>query len=378
MIWLATIFTVIAFINLFTAVASFRTEKIPKLRKYPGVTIICRTWDDDHVVGRFIEGCLNQDYKGDIQIIIADDASTDKTGDVVKKYKGKIDYIRAKKHHKWKALFLNPIIETKVKGEILINTDIDAVLPKNYVTKMVTHLQKYDAVSSVCIGGNPDTLIAKSRIVEDIWLYGTGMKGRHTLTGKAAMYGGSHAIWMHALKKVGYYGEKTMTEDAELTVTLNKMGYKTGFCDDMVVMLEDVDSISHYMNERKRWLYGPYKIGKEYGAKHVLQGYNLLFGINMLLSAVSLNSLILLFFDSNFVAPFLISLITQVISLIRYRANLEVYLWIFPYIVIDPLIEGLTILGIIFDVLFRGGVKWIKVSGKKYHVGSPLRPVYRT
>jgi len=375
-IWLAYIFTALAFLNLLTAAASFIRNKLPNLKEYPAVTIICRTWDDDHVVGRFIESCLAQDYKGKLQIIIADDASNDDTEKVVKKYKEKIEYVKAKKHHKWKALFLNPIIKSKVKGEILVNTDIDAVLPKNYVTNMVRHLQKYDAVSSICIGGNPNSIIAKSRIVEDLWLYGTSMKGRHTLTGKAAMYGGSHAVWISVLEKVGYYGEKTMTEDAELTVTLNNMGYKTGFSDDMVVMLEDVDSVPHYLNERKRWLYGPLRMGKEYGIRQVLQKYNILFMMNMLLSSVTLYSFILSFFDPDFVLPFLISAMTHVISLLRYKAKPEVYTWLPFYVIIDPVVEFLSMAGIIIDTLFRGGVKWVRVSGKKYHTGSPLKPVY--
>ena len=59
-----------AFLNFLTALASFwKRRKTPKLSVFPGVTIICRTWEDDHVVERFIKGCLSQNYKGNLQII---------------------------------------------------------------------------------------------------------------------------------------------------------------------------------------------------------------------------------------------------------------------------------------------------------------------
>jgi len=364
----------VAFINLATALVSFRRKSLPALKKYPSVTIICRTWDDDHIVDRFIKGCLAQDYKGKLEIIIADDASQDRTPEVVKKYKGKIIYVRAKKHHKWKAMFLNPIIKKHVKSEILINMDIDAVMPRDYVTKMVRSLQMYDAVSSACIGGNPWTMIAKIRIIEDIWAYCTGMAGREVLIKKSGIYGGSHAIWMKVLREVGYYGTKTMVEDAELTVMLNERGYRTGFCDDVVVLLEDVETLKHYLNERKRWVYGPMEVAKAYNG---FQLYNLIFLINILLSTTSLVSLVLSFFDPIFAIPLGMNLLTHILSLKRFRAEPRVYSWILLYIFLDPVLEALALLGILKDSVFGKGVKWVKVSGNKYHMGDDLVPVFR-
>ena len=130
---LLEILGVFAAINLFTAIASFKKRKKVELKKRPTVSIVCRTWEDDHIVERFIKGCLAQDYKGKIQIIIADDASTDRTPIICKKYKDKITYVRSRKHHELKAKFLNKVIKEKATGKIIINMDIDAVMPKNYV-----------------------------------------------------------------------------------------------------------------------------------------------------------------------------------------------------------------------------------------------------
>lgn len=370
---LLALLTAVAFVNLVTAIASFKKDSVPPLLKYPSVTIICRTWDDDHIVERFLQGCLNQDYPGKIEVILADDASDDKTPEIAKKYKGRIKYIRAKEHHRWKAHFLNPIIKKHVRSDVLINTDIDAVLPPNYVSEMVRYLQKYDAVSSACIGGNPTTTVAKARILEDIWLFGAGMSGRSVITGSSAMYGGSHAIWMKVLKEVGYYGTKTMTEDAELTVMLNQKGYRTGFCDSMVVLLEDVESLGHYLNERKRWLYGPIKMFETYREFHL---FNLIFAMNILFSLVSLLAIVLATFDPAFLTPLAMSMATHLLSLVRFRAKPYVYLWIPLYIIVDPLIELAAFVGIVLDTLSGKGVRWVKVSGRKYHIGSPLEPVF--
>ena len=368
------ILTGIALFNLFTAVAAFKVKHVKKLKKFPPVTIICRTWDDDHVVDRFIKGCLRQNYKGKIQIIIADDASDDTTPEIVKKYAGKIIYVRSEKHHKWKALFLNKIIKEKVTGEILINTDIDAVLPKNYVKEMVRTLQTCDAASSVCVGGNPDTLISRIRIIEDLWLFSTTMKATSVLTDGAGIYGGSHAVWMHVLRDVGYYGTKTMTEDAELTATLNQKGYRIGFCDRTVVILEDVETLSHFLNERKRWIYGLVSMMHHYRDFNLS---NLVMSINSLLSTTALISAILSLFNPLYLIPFGLSFLSIFTSAILINAKTAVYFWLLPYLLFDPILELLAIVGIIYDSTFGKGVKWIKISGSKYHIGSRLVPIFK-
>jgi cellulose synthase/poly-beta-1,6-N-acetylglucosamine synthase-like glycosyltransferase len=374
MLWF-WVLTAAAAVNLLTALAAFKRRRVRPLERHPAVTIIVRTWDDDHIVPRFIEGCLAQDYPGKIQIIIADDASNDRTPEVVKPYvKAKqIQYIRAKQHHKWKAHFLNPIIKKHVKGEILVNTDIDAGLPPNYVTEMVRALQTCDAVSSTCVGGNPHTLVSRVRIVEDLWLYAASMAGRTALTNQAAMYGGSHAVWMKVLKEVGYYSTKTMTEDAELTVTLNQAGYRTCFCDRTTVLLEDVETFGQFLNERKRWIWGPIDMAKHYGGFHP---YNILFAFNVFLSTIALFSGAAAFFAPIFAIPFGISLFTLLLAFIKARAKLFTYPWIVPYILFDPLLELASILGIIKDTFLGKGVKWVKITGTKYHIGRQLVPVF--
>jgi len=369
------VLTAVAVVNLITALAAFVKRTLPPLRKHPPVTLIVRTWDDDHIVARFIEGCLAQDYKGKLQIIIADDASNDRTSEVVKPYvrAKKILYIRAKQHHPWKAMFLNPIIRKHAKGDILVNTDIDAILPPNYITEMVRSLQTCDAVSSTCIGGNPTTWVSRVRIVEDIWLYAASMAGRTNLTRQAAMYGGSHAIRMDVLKKVGYYSTKTMVEDAELMAVLHEQGYSTCFCDRVTVLLEDVETFRHFLNERKRWLWGPIDMAKYYGG---FRPYNLVFAFNALLSTTTLASAILTIFNPAYAVPLGIGMLTLVLAFFKIRARVFAYPWIIPYIILDPLIEAVALLGVVKDALFGGGVKWVKVSGTKYHVGTPLVPVF--
>lgn len=61
--------------------------------KYPLVTCIIPVFNGEKYIESAIESVLNQTYKN-IEIILADDGSTDNTPNLIRKYDGKIRYIR--------------------------------------------------------------------------------------------------------------------------------------------------------------------------------------------------------------------------------------------------------------------------------------------
>ena len=370
MMWLLLLFS---FLNLLTVLAAFGREKKRKLKSFPKVSILCRVWDDEEVVERFIKNCLDQDYPN-LEIIIADDASTDDTPKICEKYarKGLIKFYRAKRHHEKKAGLMNKVIKEMATGEIILATDVDAVFSKGWVKELVRHLQKSDAVSAPVIGGNFTTWMSKIRIVEDFWLFGASMLGRYRLLGKSALYGSNTGIKLDVLRKVGYYSMKTLTEDAELSLEVMSR-FKTSFCDRAIVLVEDVEDLKSYLNERKRWLHGTIR-------SSLLHKGDIVYGtLTVINYTLSFQFLLSLFSLSN---PFallscLLNLSSILLSLKRFEAKREVYLWVLPYLLLDPFLQALTLIGISHDLLRYGKVRWVKVSGEKYHLGRELKPPFK-
>ena len=361
------ILLVFSIINLVTSLFSFKPEKHPKTRKYPFVTIVVRTWDDGHIVERFIRHIFAQNYKGKIQLIIADDASRDNTGKICKKYRGKITYVRAKKHHEKKAEFLNKVIKKYAKGEILINTDIDAIMPTNWVKNLVSHFKKgVHAVCGPAYSGNYPNWLSKIRVIEDFWFFSSGMWARYNITGTAATYGSNHAIRMETLKKIGYYGTKTLTEDAELTIELWKRGYKIEMCPRAFVLVEAVSDTKSFIRERKRWIIGTLKTGMQI-KKPFLPSF--LFGVNVLAGFISM----LGFFSLFPVLIFIINSVAIALSLLSFRAKSSFLFWVPVFMFAGTFLNMLAFFGALRD-MFGKGVKWVKVEGKKYHIGVDLTP----
>ena len=100
------------------------------------VSIITAVYNGRNTIGRAVEGMLRQDYKGDYEIIVIDDGSTDGSRAIIKQF-GKEKKVRLK--------FLNHGGVCKArntgiglaKGKIVINMDQDCIPEKDWLTKMV-------------------------------------------------------------------------------------------------------------------------------------------------------------------------------------------------------------------------------------------------
>jgi len=367
----------ISLINLGTGLMSFQKDKVhfkvQANRKKPKVTVIARTWDDDHIVERFIKCVLDQDYpKKKVQIIIADDGSTDRTSQICKKYKRQITYVRSEKHHEKKAEFLNKVIKKHAKGEILVNTDIDAVMPNNWLSNLMEHFndKKVHAVCGPAYSGNfDDNWITKIRTVEDFWFYSAGMWGRKNIVGNTATYGSNHAVRMKTLKKVGYYGTKTITEDAELSSALWDKGYKVEMCPKAYVLVESVNNFDSFVKERKRWIVGTVEAGVKCNSKRGIP-FSSLFTLNALAGFISL----IAFFLSNYPWHiFLLNVLAIVLCMVSFKSKPFLILWIPAFLVVGTIMNILVILYVLKDYIFGEGVKWVKVEGDKYHKGVKLK-----
>lgn len=102
-----------------------------------GVSVVIPAYNEE----RYIEKCLvslrGQSYK-DIEIILVDDGSTDKTRDIVKKFK-EVTLLKGK--HKGPGVSRN-LGAKRAKGEILVFVDADMTFDKDYVKNLTSPIFK--------------------------------------------------------------------------------------------------------------------------------------------------------------------------------------------------------------------------------------------
>lgn len=145
----------------------------------PKVTIVLPTFNGSKFLAKSLESCLSQSYSN-LEIIVVDDASTDGTPDIIKKFNdSRIIYIR---HEKNKGLpaALNTGF-AKSTGDYLTWTSDDNYYKDNAIETMLTHLLRNPRTGLVyanyCVVDEHDELVNKHYAAPIRMLYETSSVG---------------------------------------------------------------------------------------------------------------------------------------------------------------------------------------------------------
>jgi len=122
------------------------------MKKNPKVSIIIPAYNEEKDIGKCITSLLEQSYRN-IEIIVVDDGSKDRTREIVKRFK-KVKLVEGE--HKGPGFSRN-LGARHAKGEILGFVDADMTFDKNYIKNLIQPIIKGEAVGTEeAIQINPD------------------------------------------------------------------------------------------------------------------------------------------------------------------------------------------------------------------------------
>lgn len=119
------------------------------------ISVICPIYNEEKYISSFIESVLQQDYpKENLEILLVDGMSKDKTRDIIAEYSSKFPCLRLVDNPQQTVPYaMNNGIKS-AKGEIIIRLDAHAEYPSNYFSVLVKKLNELDGaenVGGVCI-----------------------------------------------------------------------------------------------------------------------------------------------------------------------------------------------------------------------------------
>ncbi len=114
------------------------------------VTVVVPVYNGELLIGRCLESVFRQSYRGDIEVIVVDDGSTDRTVDVVERFKdGRISVISQK--NQGPAAARNASIE-RAKGQYLAFLDADDYWEPGFLEHTVGFLDNHPEAIAVSVG----------------------------------------------------------------------------------------------------------------------------------------------------------------------------------------------------------------------------------
>ena len=276
--WLQWILLIPSAIMVFLAIVSLKKQDpVTEWDVPPFVTLIVPAHNEEHTIAETATSLASIDYyhdgKVNFELIVCNDGSEDRTGEVLAGLKEKFPHLKIitrvpPRSGKGKGFVLNAALEIS-KGEVVAVSDADARVDPDFLNIIIPYLN------------DPEVQGVQSRIKmynkDENWLtymqhvelagFGNIVRAKDIL-GKAGFLGGNGQL----VKKDAIYGGGgwdgfAITEDLNLSVKLMIEGYAIRYCGDTWVYQEAVPTWRQLFRQRARWAIGNFETLFIYGTK---------------------------------------------------------------------------------------------------------------
>ncbi|MET0363019.1 MAG: glycosyltransferase, partial [Sphingobium sp.] len=244
---------------LMTALAwieSRRTRAVPPDHR-PYVSVIIPAYNEERVIEASVCRVLASDYPG-LAVMVVDDGSKDQTSAIVARaFVGDPRVTLLTLDNGGKAAALNRALR-ETTGDIVIALDADTEFEPETIGRLVRWFvdPRIGAVAGDARVGNPVNLVTRWQAVEYITAQNLE---RRALAGFDAMtvVPGAVGAWRRtALEAVGGYPEDTLAEDQDLTIAIQRAGWRVTYDPQAVAWTEAPESFRALARQRYRWAFG--------------------------------------------------------------------------------------------------------------------------
>ncbi|WP_404477748.1 glycosyltransferase [Novosphingobium sp. BL-52-GroH] len=223
----------------------------------PTVSVIIPAFNEERVIAASVARVLASDYPA-LQVIVADDGSKDATSTIVRQVFGddpRVTLLTLR--NGGKAAALNRALRDAT-GEVVIALDADTQFEPQTIRRLARWFAdpQIGAVAGDARVGNRINLVTRWQAVEYITAQNLE---RRALAGFDAMtvVPGAVGAWRRAaLDSVGGYPEDTLAEDQDLTIAIQRAGWRVTFDPRAVAWTEAPESFGALAKQRFRWAFG--------------------------------------------------------------------------------------------------------------------------
>lgn len=223
----------------------------------PTVSVIIPAYNEARVIETSVRRVLASDYPA-LQLIVADDGSKDATSAIVAQaFADDPRVTLLTLPNGGKAAALNRALR-EATGEIVIALDADTQFEPRTITRLARWFADpaIGAVAGDARVGNRVNLVTRWQAVEYITAQNLE---RRALAGFDAMtvVPGAVGAWRRAaLDAVGGYPENTLAEDQDLTIAIQRAGWRVTYDPAAVAWTEAPESFRALAKQRYRWAFG--------------------------------------------------------------------------------------------------------------------------
>ncbi len=224
----------------------------------PPVSVVIAAFNEAKVIQSTIHSVLDTAYRGEMELVIVDDGSTDETAALVEQIAATEPRIRFQRQpNGGKSVALRTAMSL-VENEIIVFLDADTRFERGTIGALVRPLADpaVGAVSGHAKVGNLRTFIARCQGLEYTCGFNLDRRAYALWNCITVAPGAVSALRRSALDEAGGFSLDTLAEDTDLTLCLHRAGSRVAYAHDAVAWTEAPETMRSLAKQRFRWAFG--------------------------------------------------------------------------------------------------------------------------
>ncbi len=226
------------------------------------VAVLVPGYNEEKVICKTVASLLASTNAQRLEIIVIDDGSTDRTSEIVSETFADLSNVRVfKKANGGKSAALNYGI-LKTDAEIIVAIDADTMLEPDAIERLVRHFgdARLGAVAGNAVVGNQGNMITRMQALEYVTSQNLERRALEIVNAIPVVPGAIGAWRRAALIEAGGYRHDTLAEDADLTIQLERLGWKVIYEPRARALTEAPENLKAFMKQRFRWMFGTLQV----------------------------------------------------------------------------------------------------------------------
>jgi cellulose synthase/poly-beta-1,6-N-acetylglucosamine synthase-like glycosyltransferase/peptidoglycan/xylan/chitin deacetylase (PgdA/CDA1 family) len=226
------------------------------------IAVLVPGYNEEKVICKTVQSLLDSTIADRLEIIVIDDGSTDRTSEIVAETFADRPNVKAfKKANGGKSAALNFGI-TKTEADVIVAIDADTMLEPDAIELLVRHFhdERLGAVAGNAVVGNQCNMITRMQALEYVTSQNLERRALEIANAIPVVPGAIGAWRRAALLEAGGYGHDTLAEDADLTIELERLGWKVIYEPRARALTEAPETLAAFLKQRFRWMFGTLQV----------------------------------------------------------------------------------------------------------------------
>jgi peptidoglycan-N-acetylglucosamine deacetylase len=223
----------------------------------PRVSVLIPAYNEEAVIEATVRAALASDYP-EIEVIVVDDGSIDRTAEIVREDFGRDPRVRLllQSNHGKPSALNNGLGEAT--GEIVVSIDADTIVDAKAIRLLIRHFANPNvgAVAGNVKVMNRNRWLTRWQALEYITSQNLEKRAFDLLNCIPVVPGAVGAWRADLLRSNGGFSGDTVAEDTDLTLTIRREGWKIRYDEHAIGRTEVPDTVDALVRQRFRWTFG--------------------------------------------------------------------------------------------------------------------------